>query len=116
MKLAPFISGVFGTTGLGLSILAGVYAANPLETVLTRGLFYGALCYAVGYGIGLIAQQIALEHARHISKVVAAADAAEEALRREEEAARAAEKAEKAAAMAAAAPAPPAPSASPAAR
>jgi hypothetical protein len=111
MKLAPFISGVFGTTGFGISVLAGVYASNPVETVLTRGLLYGAICYAVGFGVGLIAQQIALEHAKHISNVVAAADAAEEAHRREEEAAHAAEEAEKAASAVAAAPAPAAPAA-----
>jgi hypothetical protein len=93
MKLAPFISGVFGTTGFGLSVLAGVFADNPVETVLTRGLMYGAICYAIGYGVGLVAQQIALEHAKHISQTVAALDAAKETQRLEEEAARAAENA-----------------------
>jgi hypothetical protein len=93
MKLAPFISGVCGITGFGLSVLAGVTADNPVETVLTRGLMYGALCYAVGYGVGLVAQQVALEHAKHISQTVAAQDAAEEAQRLEEEAVLAAENA-----------------------
>jgi hypothetical protein len=109
VKLAPFISGVFGITGFGLSVLAGVFAANPVETVLVRALGYGALCYAVGYGVGLIAQQIALEHAKHISNVVAAQDAADEAQHREEEAASASEKAENDAASAAATPVPAAP-------
>ncbi len=93
MKLAPFISGVFGTTGFGLSVLAGVATGNPVETVLTRGLMYGVVCYAVGFGVGLVAQQIALEHAKHISQTVAAEDAAAETQRLEDEAARAAENA-----------------------
>ena len=94
MKLGAFIAGVFGTVGLGLSVLAGVFADNSVEAVLTRGLLSGVVCYAVGYGVGLIAQQVAFEHAGHVSKLVAEQDAADEAKRREEEAAKAAQAAE----------------------
>ena len=96
MKLGSFLSGVFGTVGFGLSLLAGVSAGNTVESVLTHGLVSGAICYMVGYGVGLVAQQVALEHAGHISKAVAAQDAAEENKRVEEEAAREAEAAESA--------------------
>src|ERR1700690_3076574 len=97
MKLGAFISGVFGTVGFGLSVLAGVFTGNSVEAVLTRGLLSGAVCYAVGYAVGIIAQQVALEHAGHVSKLVAEQDAADEAKRLEDEATRAAQAAETAA-------------------
>ena len=109
MKLGPFISGVFGTVGFGLSVLAGLCAGNSVEGVLWRALICGTVCYAVGYGVGLIAQQVSLEYAAHISKVVAAQDAAEEVLRLEEEAAAKAAEAARAEAAVAAAPMAPAP-------
>jgi len=112
MKLGSFLSGVFGTVGFGLSLLAGVFTGNSVEAVLTRGLCSGAVCAAVGFVVGLIAQQVALEHARHVSKIVAEQDAADEAKRLEEEASReaqAAENAESHAAPAASTASPPAP-------
>ena len=98
MKLGSFLGGVFGTVGFGLSVLAGVLADNSVESVLIHGLLSGAVCYVVGYGVGLVAQQVALEHARHLSKAVAAQDAAEAAKRQEEAAANEAQIAESAAA------------------
>ena len=100
MKLGSFISGVFGTVGFGLSVLAGVFTGNSVEAILTRGLLSGAVCYAVGYAVGIIAQQVALEHAGHVSKLVAEQDAADEAKRLEDEADRAAQAATAAAATA----------------
>jgi hypothetical protein len=86
MKLSPFIAGVFGTLGLALSFLAGIASDNTVETILYHGLLSAVICYLVGYGVGLIAQQVALEHARHISKLVAEEDARDEAQRLQEEA------------------------------
>jgi hypothetical protein len=83
MKLGPFISGVFGTVGFTVSVLAGIETGNSIESVLTRGLLSAGICYGVGYFVGLIAQQVALEHAHHVSKVVAAEDAAKEQRDRE---------------------------------
>jgi len=87
MKLGTFISGVFGTLGFGLSVLAGISAGNSIESVLTRGLLCAAVCYAVGYVVGAMAQQVSLEHAAHVSKLIAAQDKAEEQKRLEEQAA-----------------------------
>lgn len=86
MKLGPFISGVFGTLGFGLSVLAGIATGNSVDAILIHGLLSAAVCYAVGYFAGIIAQQVALEHAAHISRIVAAADAEEETRRLEEQA------------------------------
>ncbi len=86
MKLGTFISGVFGTLGLGLSVLAGLSANNSVESILTRGLLCAGVCYAVGYCIGLIAQQVALEHAAHVSKIIAQQDKADEQKRLQEQA------------------------------
>jgi len=97
MKLAPFISGIFGVLGFSLSTLAGASADNPLETILTHALLSTAICYAVGYGVGLIAQQVSLEHAGAISKAVKAEDEATERKRLEDLAAQAAAGAETAA-------------------
>jgi hypothetical protein len=86
MKLSPFISGVFGTLGLALSFLAGIASGNSIESILYHGLLCAAICYVVGYCVGLVAQQVALEHARHVSKIVAQQDAKDEAQRLQEEA------------------------------
>ena len=69
MKLGAFISGVCGTLGFALSILAGVSVDNTIEAILTRALMSAGVCYVVGYGVGLVAEQIAHEHARAVSKV-----------------------------------------------
>ena len=87
MKLGTFISGVFGTLGFGLSVLAGISAGNSVESILTRGLLCAGVCYAVGYCVGAMAQQVSLEHAAHVSKIIAAQDKAEEQKRLEEQAA-----------------------------
>ena len=102
MKLAPFISGIFGVLGFSLSLLAGATADNTLEAILTRALLCCFVCYTIGYGVGLIAQQVSLEHARAISKAAAAEDEATERKRLEDLAAEAAASAESAAASAAA--------------
>ena len=86
MKLGPLISGVFGTLGFGLSVLAGIATDNSVDTILIHGLLSAAVCYAVGYLAGMIAQQVSLEHAAHISRIVAAADAEAETRRLEEQA------------------------------
>lgn len=86
MKLGTFISCVFGVLGFGLSVLAGISAGNSVESVLTRGLLSAAVCYAVGYFVGLMAQQVALEHASRVSKVIAEQDKAAEDKRLREQA------------------------------
>jgi len=86
MKLAPFISGVFGTLGFGLSVLAGVGAGNATDAILTHALMSAAICYTVGYFAGIIAQQVAFEHAAHISRIIATQDADAETQRLEEQA------------------------------
>jgi hypothetical protein len=53
MKLATFLSGVFGTVAFGLSLLAGLSAGNTVEVILTRGLLSAAVCYGVGYFVGV---------------------------------------------------------------
>jgi hypothetical protein len=90
MQLGAFISGVFGTLGFSLSVLAGASADNTLEAVLLRAVACALVCYAVGYVVGLIAQQVALEHAGAISKAVAAEDEKAEQKRQEDLAAQAA--------------------------
>ncbi|HVT82130.1 MAG TPA: hypothetical protein VHM90_15920 [Phycisphaerae bacterium] len=87
MKLGTFISGVFGTLGFGLSVLAGLSAGNTVEAILTRGLLCAGVCYAVGYCVGAMAQQVSLEHAAHVSKIIADQDKAAEQKRLEEQAA-----------------------------
>jgi hypothetical protein len=86
MKLGTFISCVFGVLGFGLSVLAGISAGNSVESVLTRGLLSAVVCYAVGYFVGLIAQQVALEHAARVSRAIAEQDKAEEEKRLREQA------------------------------
>jgi hypothetical protein len=87
IKLGAFISGVFGTVGFGISVLAGVGSGNAVESILTRGLVTAGVCYIVGYGVGIIAQQVAHEQAGRISKMVAEQDNAAEQKRLEEQAA-----------------------------
>src|SRR4051812_42603201 len=86
VKLGSFISGVFGTVGFVLSILAGLASGNTIESILTRGLLCAGICYAVGYCVGMIAQQVAMEHAKHVTDLVAAEDSRVEARDREEQA------------------------------
>lgn len=86
MKLGPFISGIFGTLGFGLSVLAGIATGNTIDAILLHALASAAICYTVGYFAGVIAQQVALEHAAHLSKIVATQDAQAETQRLEEQA------------------------------
>jgi len=104
MKLGTFISGAFGTLGFGLSVLAGLSSANSVESILTRGLLSAGVCYAVGYCVGVIAQQVALEHANHISAIVAKQDKAEEDKRLQDQADQDAQMASEAASAAPATP------------
>jgi hypothetical protein len=80
MKLSAFIAGAFGVLGFVISIMAGLGAGNSVEATLLRGLLCAGICYVVGYFVGIMAQQVALEHAQHVAKVVA-----EEDRRREQE-------------------------------
>ena len=99
MRLGAFISGVFGTVGFGMSVLTGIGPGNSIESVLTRGLLSAGICYGVGYLVGLIAQQVALEHAHHVSTMVAADDAKKDAREREAALEQVAESAQAAAAQ-----------------
>lgn len=91
VKLSAFIGGAFGTVGLGLSVLAGVSVSNTVENVLIRGLGCAAACYVVGYGVGLIAEQISREHAARLTDRVAAQDAKDAEVAAEDQAEREAE-------------------------
>src|SRR5579884_1207639 len=98
MKLSAFLAGAFGIVGFVLSLFAGLLVDNPVDTILFKGLMWAAICYAVGYFVGLIAQQVSLEHAQAIAKRVAEADADKERQEAEERARLDAESASQAAA------------------
>ncbi len=76
MKMSSFIAGVFGTLGFVLSMVAGIFADNPLETILLKAILCAVICYIIGYIVGLMAQQVSLEHAQGLAKRVAEQDAA----------------------------------------
>jgi hypothetical protein len=86
VKLGPFIAGVFGTVGFVLSIVSGVMSGNTVELILKRGVLCALGCYVVGYLAGIVAQQVAVEHARHVTEQVAAEDARQAAAEREKQA------------------------------
>ena len=96
MKLGTFIAGVFGAVGFALSLLSGVMSGNTMESILGRGVLCALGCYVIGYLVGLIAQQVAVEHAQQMTESVAAEDARQAAEDREEQARREAEAADKA--------------------
>jgi len=83
MKLSPFIAGAFGIVGFVLATLAGLTADNTFETILWKAMMCAGVCYVVGYGVGLICEQVAREHGVAIAKKVAEADTAEELKRNE---------------------------------
>ena len=91
MKLTSLIAGVFGIVGFVLSLCAGVLIDNPINTILFKALIWAAVCYAVGYFVGMIAQQVSTEHAQSLAKRVAESDAAQETKDAEERAAKEAE-------------------------
>jgi hypothetical protein len=91
MKLTSLIAGAFGIVGFALSLIAGVLIDNPVTTILFKALLWAAVCYAVGYFVGLIAQQVSAEHAQSLAKRVAESDAAQETKDAEERAAKEAE-------------------------
>lgn len=105
MKLSQFIAGCFGTVGFVVSILAGMFADNSFNTILTHAMLAAGACYVIGYIAGAIAQHAAIEHAQVIADKVAKKDAEEAARKAEEEA----ENAESAGETVAAAEVPPAP-------
>lgn len=78
MRLSSFIGGIFGIVGFALSILGGLIADNPFNSILLKALLWAAVCYLVGYGVGLIAQQVSTEHAQRLAKRVADSDALRE--------------------------------------
>lgn len=81
MRLNQFIAGCFGTVGFVVSILAGLYANNTFEAILTRAILATIACYIVGLVIGLMGQAAATEQAQRIADIVAKEDAEEEAQR-----------------------------------
>jgi hypothetical protein len=91
MKLTPFISGTFGTIGFVLSLLAGMFADNAIEDIMLKAMMFAVICYVVGYGVGIVAERVAAEHATQLAKKVAEEDAAQETARLEQEVAAEAE-------------------------
>jgi len=91
MKLTSLIAGAFGIVGFTLSLFAGLLVDNPVATILFKALIWAAVCYVVGYFVGLIAQQVSAEHAQSLAKRVAESDAARETKDAEELAAKEAE-------------------------
>jgi hypothetical protein len=97
MKLSSFIAGTFGVITFVISIFAGLMADNSMESILLTAIMFAAICYVIGYGVGLAGQQVSAEHSKKLAKRVADQDAAEEQKRLEKEAALEAESAERAA-------------------
>ena len=83
MKMSGFIAGVFGTIGFVVSLFAGLIANNSVDSILWKALLSAIACYAVGYGVGLIGQQVSAEHAAMLAQKVAREDAAAEQARLE---------------------------------
>ncbi|MEI8194441.1 MAG: hypothetical protein WCI73_00885 [Phycisphaerae bacterium] len=104
MRLNQFIAGCFGTVGFVVSILAGLYANNTFDAILTRAILATIACYVIGLLVGLMGQAAATEQAQRIADIVAQEDAEEEAKRLSDEQAADAEQAatEQAATVAAA--------------
>jgi demethoxyubiquinone hydroxylase (CLK1/Coq7/Cat5 family) len=91
MKLSAFIAGTFGIVGFVLSIMAGLLVDTPVPTILFKAILWSGVCYVIGYFVGLMAQQVSMEHAQSIAKRVAESDAAKETQEAEELAKNAAE-------------------------
>ncbi|MEM6458716.1 MAG: hypothetical protein AAF710_04925 [Planctomycetota bacterium] len=57
MITARVIATCFALTSFAAALFVGLFAENPLPTILVRGLFIMLVCYAVGLVVGGIAQQ-----------------------------------------------------------
>src|ERR1035437_3600479 len=96
MKLSSLIAAAFGIPGFVVSVLAGLFADNSIESILIKALACTVLCYVVGYFVGLIGQQVSVEHALRMAMQVSEKDKAEEQQQLEAAAARESEAAERA--------------------
>lgn len=56
------IAGCFSLSAFAVAVVAGLYAQNPVSSILIRALIAMIACYPVGLIIGLICQRLMFEH------------------------------------------------------
>ncbi|MFT3686082.1 MAG: hypothetical protein QM783_14375 [Phycisphaerales bacterium] len=75
------IAACFGLSGFVISVIAGIFCENPVDTTLSRAIPALFICYAVGYVIGVFTTRAISENIQAAARdaAAAAAEAAETA-------------------------------------
>ena len=73
-SLTNVISAVLGISGFLVSLSAGMFSGNSVDSVLERALFCTFLCFLAGGGIGMLLDGVLERHAQKLRVEIASDD------------------------------------------
>ena len=65
-SLTNIVSAVLGISGFLVSLSAGMFSGNSIDSVLERALFCTFLCFLAGGGIGMLLDGVLERHAQKL--------------------------------------------------